>query len=319
MRRLDNIDLRLLRVFVVLADAGGFGDAQITLNLSQSTLSTHLAELEKRIGAQLCLRGRRKFRLTDVGQATYDAARKLFADIDDFQARISAASGGITGRLKIGLSDGVFTSPHLSIQKVVSRLMKPDFDVFIDLFLGIPSELEQRLTDGDRDIVVGPLSQMAPGIVYRPFYEEPHYLYCGKGHPLFARRDSNIDKQAIDQSRFAVRGYRQFDDLYRVGHPRASASIVHMEAQLMLILSGHFIGFLPEHYAERWVDDGLLRAIKARTYTFNSIHHIAYRKSDEDRPLIQAFLDSFAGPKPARRSRPAPSGQTARLSPHLEG
>ncbi len=97
MRRLDNIDLRLLRVFVVLADAGGFAEAQITLNLSQSTLSTHLSELEKRIGAQLCLRGRRKFRLTDVGQATYDAARKLFADLDDFQARIgrrAAASPG---------------------------------------------------------------------------------------------------------------------------------------------------------------------------------------------------------------------------------
>ena len=53
LRRLDNIDLRLLRVFVVLADAGGFADAQITLNLSQSTLSTHLAGLEKRIGAHI--------------------------------------------------------------------------------------------------------------------------------------------------------------------------------------------------------------------------------------------------------------------------
>ncbi|WP_421914147.1 helix-turn-helix domain-containing protein [Mesorhizobium sp.] len=53
MRRLDNIDIRLLRVFVALADSGGFADAQITLNLSQPTLSTHLAELEKRIGAQL--------------------------------------------------------------------------------------------------------------------------------------------------------------------------------------------------------------------------------------------------------------------------
>ena len=52
MRRLDNIDLRLLRVFVVLADANGFSDAQITLNLSQSTLSTHLAELEKRVGGE---------------------------------------------------------------------------------------------------------------------------------------------------------------------------------------------------------------------------------------------------------------------------
>jgi DNA-binding transcriptional LysR family regulator len=291
MRRLDNIDLRLLRVFVVLADANGFAEAQITLNLSQSTLSTHLGELEKRIGAKLCLRGRHKFRLTDFGQATYDAARKLFTDIDDFQARISPVNRGITGRLKVGAPEGIFTSPHLGMQEIIARLMKPDFDIFVDLILGTPSELEQRLADGDRDIVLGPLTQKLDGIVYRPYYNEPHYLYCGKGHPLFARRDATITQEVIDTTRFSVRGYRQFDDLFRVGHPRAAASILHMEAQLMMILSGHFIGFLPDHYADPWVKDGVMRAIKPRTYTFRSLHNIAFRKSDAERPVIRAFLE----------------------------
>lgn len=293
MRHLDNIDLRLLRIFVVLADAGGFADAQITLNLSQSTLSTHLSQLEKRIGAQLCLRGRRKFQLTDIGQATYDAARKLFADIDSFQSQISTASGGVTGRLKIGLSDGVFASPYLGLQKVITRLMQPDFDVFVDLFLGIPSELERRLTDGDRDIVIGPLTQKAPGIIYQPYYEEAHFLYCAGGHPLFDKPDSAIEKQDIDNSRFAVRSYRHFDDLYRVNHPRAGASVVQMEAQLMLILSGRFIGFLPAHLAEHWEKKKSLRAVKPKTYCFDSLHNIAYRESDADRPLIRAFLESL--------------------------
>jgi Bacterial regulatory helix-turn-helix protein, lysR family len=55
MRRLDTIDLRLLRVFIALVDANGFPGAQITLNLSPSTLSMHLADLEKRIGGRLCV------------------------------------------------------------------------------------------------------------------------------------------------------------------------------------------------------------------------------------------------------------------------
>lgn len=290
MRRLDNIDLRLLRVFVVLADAGGFAEAQITLNLSQSTLSTHLSELEKRIGSRLCFRGRHKFRLTDVGKATYDAARKLFTDIEDFQSRIASANRGITGRLKIGVSEGVFTSPHLGMQNVIARLLKPDIDIFVDLFLGTPSELEQRLSNGDRDIVIGPLAQKTAGVTFRPYFQEPHFLYCGKGHPLFDRRDSTITQTTIDEARMSVRGYRQFDDLYRVGHPKAGASIVHMEAQLMMILSGRFIGFLPDHFAERWVKDGLMRAIKPRTYSFKSLHNIAYRESDSGRPVITAFL-----------------------------
>ena len=38
--------------------AGGFTDAQVALNLSASTLSTHLASLERKIGGRLCERGR---------------------------------------------------------------------------------------------------------------------------------------------------------------------------------------------------------------------------------------------------------------------
>jgi DNA-binding transcriptional LysR family regulator len=210
-----------LRIFVVLADAGGFADAQITLNLSQSTLSTHLSQLENASARSFACAGA-EIPADRYRPATYDAARKLFADIDSFQSHISTASGGVTGRLKIGLSDGVFASPYLGLQKVIQRLMRPGFDVFVDLFLGIPSELERRLTDGDRDIVIGPLTQKAPGIIYQPFYEEAHFLYCADGHPLFDKPDSAIEKQDINNSRFAVRSYRHFDDLYRVNH-RAQA------------------------------------------------------------------------------------------------
>ncbi len=203
----------------------------------------------------------------------------------------------------------MFSSPQLGMQKVLARLMEPDFDVFIDLFLGIPSELEQRLADGDRDIVMGPLTQKAPGVIYRPFFEEPHFLYCGKGHPLFGRRDQTIDKATIDAARFSVRGYRHFDDLFRVGHPRAGASVMEMEAQLMLILSGRFIGFLPDHYAERWVKDGQMRAIRPRTYSFTSLHNIAYRQSDAARPLIQAFLASLPVTKVFERGKAAEGGK----------
>ena len=58
MGRRDNIDLRLLGVFVTLAEAQGFAEAQFALNLSASTLSTHLSALERKTGGRLCDRGR---------------------------------------------------------------------------------------------------------------------------------------------------------------------------------------------------------------------------------------------------------------------
>ena len=289
MRHLDNIDLRLLRVFATLVEAGSFSNALIALNLSQSTLSTHLAALEKILGGVLFLRGRRGFRLTPFGEETYAAARQLFADIDSFRQRIGAYNGELVGRLRIGIVDGVVSNPHLGLQTAINRFVTLGSDVFLDLTLGTPSELEQAIADGQRDVVVGPLSQKAPNLTYVPVHTEEHLLYCGPGHPLYDAEPVMITRQLIEGARFSVRGYRYLDDLYRVEHPRASGSVNHMEAQVMLILSGRFIGFLPTHIGEREE----LRALKPEIYRFSSLHVAAYRTEDGERPLVRAFLDAL--------------------------
>ncbi len=288
MRRLDNIDLRLLRVFVTLAEAGSFAGAQIALNLSQSTLSTHIAALERSLGAALCLRGRRGFRLTPFGEATLTAARQLFADIDMFQKRVGRSSDRLVGRLGIGIVDGVVSSPALGLQGPLRRVIEAAPDVFVDLRLGNPHELEQWVTEGHRDVVIGPFAQHGPGVVYVPLHREAHALYCGAMHPLFAvEKPSTVE---IEASLFSVRGYRQLEDLYRVNHPRASANVIHMEAQTMLLLTGQYIGFLPRHIGDGYVRLGQMRALKPQTYQFFSQHYAAYRRADREQPLIKLFI-----------------------------
>ncbi|MFG1464726.1 LysR family transcriptional regulator [Xanthobacter sp. DSM 24535] len=290
MRRLDNIDLRLLRVFVALAEAGGFADAQITLNLSQSTLSTHLAALERKLGGQLCERGRAGFRLTPFGESTFAAAKQLFADVDAFHSRIGRDQRTLVGRLRLGIVDGVVTNPTLGLQTALARYMDYASEVFVDLELGTPLVLEQALMDGARDIVVGPFSQKVPGITYIPLHREPHALYCGKGHALFTVPMREMQHAQIEAALFSVRRYRHLDDLYRVNHPRASASVMHMEAQVMMILSGHFIGYLPRHIGDDWARRGEMRALKPESYGFESAHFVATRRLKGEQPLVDAFI-----------------------------
>jgi DNA-binding transcriptional LysR family regulator len=293
MRRLDNIDLRLLRVFVVLAEEGGFHDAQIALNLTQSTLSTHLAALERKLGSQLCERGRGGFRLTPFGESTFAAAKQLFDDIDAFQGRVGRDQRRLVGRLRVGIVDGVVTSPQLGLQTALSRYMTYGAEVFVDLELGTPLALERGLMDGLRDIVVGPFSQKVPGISYIPLYREPQALYCGRGNPLYELPAREISHQRIEEALFSVRGYRHLDDLYRVNHPRASASVVHMEAQVMMILSGRFIGYLPRHIGEDWVRRDQMRVLRPESYGFESPHFVATRRLKGEQPLVDAFIQEL--------------------------
>ncbi|MGX7872626.1 hypothetical protein ACVDG5_007030 [Mesorhizobium sp. ORM6] len=62
------------------------------------------------------------------------------------------------------------------------------------------------------------------------------------------------------------------------------------------------IGFLPCHFADPWVAAGDMRAIRPRAYAFSSIHRVAYRKTDAQRSLVQAFLAALFDATPAARS-----------------
>ena len=96
--KLNDADLRLLRLFATIVEAGGFTAAQTQLNISQSRISGMMADLEARLGMRLCQRGRVGFRLTDKGRVVYEASRRLFANCVWDGLSIIALLGG-TGRL----------------------------------------------------------------------------------------------------------------------------------------------------------------------------------------------------------------------------
>ena len=207
------------------------------------------------------------------------------------------------------------TNPELGLQSALARFMDHAADVFVDLDLGTPLELEQALMDGRRDIVVGPFSQKVPGAAYVALCREPHALYCGRSHALFGRPPLEVRHADIEDALFSVRRYRHLDDLYRVNHPRASASAMHMEAQTMLILSGQFIGYLPCHIGEHWAQRGLMAPIKPESYGFESQHFVATRRLNGEQPLVAAFVRELA----AQASRGAATRADAGPAPASAG
>lgn len=291
MRRLDNIDLRLLRIYTTLVEAGSFVDAVAVLNLSQPTLSTHLATLEQRLGERLCERGRRGFRLLPFGETTYKAAKQLFADIDAFNERVGTPATHTMSRIRVGIVDGVVTNWRIGLQKAIGSFLEQG-TVFVDLELATPMQLQKSLVEGQRDLVIGDMpNDNADGITYVPLQREAHALYCGKTHAFFDLPARKITRKLLDESLFSIRGYLKLDDVHRVGRGRASGSVNMIEAQTMMILSGRFIGFLPCHVGDHWAAQGEMKALKLRAYTFEAQHFAAYRTADASNRTLMSFLD----------------------------
>jgi len=77
-----NVTLRQLGAFIAVAETGHFTRAANALNLSQSTVSALVRDLETNLGLRLFDRHTRMLRLTDAGAQIVPAAKKAIADLD---------------------------------------------------------------------------------------------------------------------------------------------------------------------------------------------------------------------------------------------
>ena len=107
--RLSDIDFRLLRIFVAVVESGSFSIAATRLNVSESTVSSHMSDLERRLGMRLCERGRAGFRLTEDGEDVYRATTDLLEEATRFRDRLSTLRSPLGGTLKLGLPDSIVT------------------------------------------------------------------------------------------------------------------------------------------------------------------------------------------------------------------
>ncbi|MCV6627254.1 MAG: LysR family transcriptional regulator, partial [Cellvibrionaceae bacterium] len=108
-RKINDVDIKLLRIFKTVAECGGFSAAETELNIARSTISTHMADLEARLNLVLCRRGRSGFALTDDGKQVYQASLQLLSALEGFRSQIGALHNQLRGELKILCSDAILS------------------------------------------------------------------------------------------------------------------------------------------------------------------------------------------------------------------
>jgi DNA-binding transcriptional LysR family regulator len=108
--------LRAMRVFAGVIDAGSFNGAATALRLSPAAVTRLVAELEDHLGARLINRTTRRLALTEIGEAYLDKVRRILADIDESEALTSSAVQEPRGHLR------VLTSPALAVHQLAKHL-----------------------------------------------------------------------------------------------------------------------------------------------------------------------------------------------------
>jgi DNA-binding transcriptional LysR family regulator len=92
------------QLFVRAAESGSFSRAARDLNLTQPTVTKHVAALERQLGARLLNRNTRGLSLTEVGALYYDKCKEILERIEDADDIANARQGQVRGTLRIGTS-----------------------------------------------------------------------------------------------------------------------------------------------------------------------------------------------------------------------
>ena len=93
-----------MRVFVAIAQAGGFAGAARALHLSPPAVTRTVAALEEAIGTRLFVRTTRSVTLTEAGARYLDDCRRILADIDEAEAAAAGSYATPTGTLTVTAS-----------------------------------------------------------------------------------------------------------------------------------------------------------------------------------------------------------------------
>ncbi|MCB2094213.1 MAG: LysR family transcriptional regulator [Rhodobacteraceae bacterium] len=288
---LSKADLHLLRVFLVVVQKQGFSAAQVALNVSTSTISRQISDLETRLGMPLCQRGRGGFRLTDKGEAVHAAAQELFGSLGRFSEAIHDAQDALVGHLAMGVIDSWVSNDRAPIVSALSKFTATAPQVSVELHSMAPDDIETGVLDGQISLGIGVFHQHKPGLSYDQIGREFIGLYCGAGHPLFSAKNPAEQAKLLAQAKVAQRAYLKEDRVAPVSRGRLSNATAHqVEGIALLILTGNFIGYLPHSLAELWLRNGRMKSVMDGRFDLPTPIEIVTRRGVSPSGADKAFI-----------------------------
>lgn len=290
--RLSEFNIKHLRVFLAVVECSGFSAAEDVLGMSQSSISAAISQFEAQLGYRICERGRAGFSLTPRGEELYKHALTLSGAVAEFEEGASSLKSALAGRLRIALIDNIITDPHCPLTTALSALndlsgVGPR--VSIDVLT--PGEIEQAVATQRVDVGISIAEQRLPSLKYRRLYGETDRLYCGRQHPLFHVTDRDVLRNGVEKAAKVVRSFLNHQDFLLLSDREDTirATATNLEAAAFLILAGTHIGFMPEHYAERWVKTEEIRPLLSEEYFRNSEIMMILKDKGVQSPVLRLF------------------------------
>jgi DNA-binding transcriptional LysR family regulator len=169
-------NLNHLATFAALAETGSFAGAARRLRLPTSTVSEHVAALERSLGQQLVIRTTRQNRLTEAGQVLAQGAARMVAEVAETLAGLEALMDRPNGTLRVSLP---FAFAADILGPAVGRFAALYPGIRLEMY--VSNQVDDLIAGGfDLAVRIGPLENSS--LIRRSLGSMPQDLVASPGY-----------------------------------------------------------------------------------------------------------------------------------------
>lgn len=290
----ETMNPRMLHQFLALADNLHYGRASAAANVSLSTLSRSIRQLEDELSAELFERDNRTVSLTSKGHIFEQYARDAIVRYNMMKHQLLESAGPLTGELSLYCS---VTASHSLLFDLLQRFRPSHPQVEIKLQTGDPEDAINRVVAGKEEITIAARPKHLPrGVIYRHVSTSPLQFIAPLKH-IDSEIPSKVDQQKIRWAEVPMilassgLGRTRVDAWFKSRRvmPMIYAQVAGNEAIVSMVSLGLGVGVVPQIVLDNNPAANRVRVLQIEPQLQPYELGLFTLKKNLNNPLVRAF------------------------------
>jgi DNA-binding transcriptional LysR family regulator len=191
------VELRQLEHFLAVVEEGSFSRAAARVFMVQSSLSASVLALERHLGTELFIRGRRGAELTDAGLALVKPARTMLAHANRARDAVAEVRGLLRGSVRIA---ALSVPRSIDIIDTIRRFRAEHPGVEVQVLSADARSMVDLVADGRVDFAITPWTdRIGSTLRFEPLLSTRLAVVCPAGHRLAGATDVD-PRELVEES-----------------------------------------------------------------------------------------------------------------------
>ncbi|MCY2967581.1 MAG: LysR family transcriptional regulator [Planctomycetota bacterium] len=179
------MQLRFVEIFCAVVEERSFSKGARAHNVTQSSASQTVSNLERQLGAKLIDRSQRPLELTPAGKIYYDGCRQLLAEYRAIEDRVRGVNSRVIGPVRVA---AIYSVGLLQMERFIRRFEEQYPDVVLRLEYLQPNQVYEQVLSDQADLGLVSYARARGELGCIAWQEQPMALVVSPAHRLASAR-----------------------------------------------------------------------------------------------------------------------------------